>query len=222
MPRLTSRGCPGRQLVLAVATVLAAAGVLLVWPGPAPPTSQGTQRTPAVPPATPTRSPPSAAHAPTPARTSPTASATSSPSATRAGSAAADQDLAEPDGDPVLGGIPATVPADAGQHAASAAATAFLHAFARPTDDAPGWWDRVRPLLTPQAALDYAGTDPARVPFTRITGPGLIQPVVDEEAHLVTFVRIPTDAGVYLVHLQHDGIDWLVSRVTPPAEAGNQ
>lgn len=86
-----------------------------------------------------------------------------------------------------------------------AAASEFMTAFARP---APGtdpvqWWSQVEPLMAQRAAEVYAGTDPQRVPFTQVTGPAQVVPT-PAPAHLLRQVRVPTDAGSYLVGLETD------------------
>lgn len=85
------------------------------------------------------------------------------------------------------------------------AASEFMTDFARP---APGtdpvqWWSQVEPLMAQRAAEVYAGTDPQRVPFTQVTGPAQVVPT-PAPAHLLRQVRVPTDAGSYLVGLETD------------------
>ncbi len=155
--------------------------------------------------------------------TLPTSTASSTPVITAATpsstSSMTDQDELEPIGDPApAGGIPATPAATPEQRQAIAAAEAFMRAFARPAAvaDRDAWWAAVAPLMTPQGRLDYVGVDPTRVPFTTLTGPGLIQPQPQEaDSHLQTLVRIPTDAGDYLLALEHRQLGWLVARATP-------
>jgi hypothetical protein len=99
---------------------------------------------------------------------------------------------------------------------AARTAVAFMTAFARPArGSAAGWWRTVAPYLTAQAREDYRGVDPASVPFTRVTGPATVLPP-EEESHLVVLLKVPTDAGVYVVHLVPAGAGWAVSRLTPP------
>ena len=116
---------------------------------------------------------------------------------------------------------PATTPSPAGTAQAAQWAIAtdlagrFLKAFARPTagttNDA--WWATVQPYLTSQAAADYAGTDPANVPFTSVTGVGVVVPV-DAPDSLVTMVQVPTDAGPYLVEIRFTPEGLKVSRAS--------
>lgn len=176
----------------------------------------------------PTATPPpssttSATRPPTP-RVSPPPSSTSSTSSPRVStptlppSPGAD---GEGEGSPV----PATAtptPAGTAQAAHWASATAlagrFLKAFARPAvgTSPAAWWSSVQPYLTTQAVADYAGTDPANVPFTATTGPGVIVPV-DAPDSLVTAVLVPTDAGPYLVEIRSTPDGLRVARATPQA-----
>lgn len=119
--------------------------------------------------------------------------------------------------------VPATAtptPAGAAQAAQWASATdlagRFLKAFARPTAGTTtnAWWATVQPYLTSQAAADYAGTDPANVPFTSVTGAGVVVPV-DAPDSLVTMVQVPTDAGPYLVEIRSTPEGLKVTRATP-------
>jgi hypothetical protein len=98
-------------------------------------------------------------------------------------------------------------------------AVQFLRAFARPQDDVDDrvWWAGVKPLLTEQAAHDYAGVDPRNVPFTDVTGPAVL---VESEApaHLLTIAQVPTDAGTYLVEMTTGPEGVRVARATPSTE----
>lgn len=105
------------------------------------------------------------------------------------------------------------------------AASAFMKAFARPTSAGSAqWWERVRPLLSVQARQDFLGADPTQVPFTRITGSASRVELEDAEGSqgLVVLVAVPTDAGLYVVHLVPGPRGWLVSRVTAPARPDMQ
>jgi hypothetical protein len=125
----------------------------------------------------------------------------------------------EPAGTP----LPATGTVAAGSAEQSAAwapaaarAVGFMHAFARPPAgvNASAWWARVVSYLSPAAAADYAGTDPANVPFTAVTGPATVVPV-EAPTELVIVVRVPTDAGDYLVDIQTTPTGLWVTRATP-------
>lgn len=171
--------------------------------GAAPaPTSSVTSTTPA---------PTSRSSLPSSSTSAPRPSATSAPHP-----AGSDGEI---EGTPVP---PATTPSPAGTAQAAQWAIAtdlagrFLKAFARPTagttNDA--WWATVQPYLTSQAAADYAGTDPANVPFTSVTGAGVVVPV-DAPDSLVTMVQVPTDAGPYLVEIRSTPEGLKVIRATP-------
>lgn len=98
-------------------------------------------------------------------------------------------------------------------------AVAFMKAFARPSSSstsAATWWAKVKPYLTPQAAADYDGTDPANVPFTAVTGAGVIV-VLDAADSEVTAVRVPTNAGPYLVEILSGPDGSRVTRATREA-----
>ena len=79
------------------------------------------------------------------------------------------------------------------------------------------WWADVEPLLTPEAAEDYAYVDPANIPVRELTGDGFI--VYDASAYVPT-VEIPADAGRYqlVLNRKHADIPWPVSRITPVEE----
>lgn len=95
------------------------------------------------------------------------------------------------------------------------AAETAMRAFAQPDLSYDDWWVWVEPLLTQQAAQDYAHVDPANIPAHEVTGGGVI--VEDTSAYVAT-VEVPTDVGAYRVLLIRQDADapWLVSRLTPP------
>lgn len=105
----------------------------------------------------------------------------------------------------------------AAREAVVEAAEAALTAFARPHLDYETWWAELEPLLTPQAAEDYAYVDPANVPVTAVTGPGQL---VDDTSAYVARVEVPTDVGPYTVIVSRaDGAaPWLTTRITPPQD----
>ena len=135
------------------------------------------------------------------------------------------------------GSLPTPLPPpthDAGSSdAALAQATAAVTAFARPGLDAQTWWAELAPLLSPAALEAYAGTDPAEVPASAVTGPAW--PGESASNYLAT-VFVPTTAGDYAVLLVREGggAPWLVERIsqvragsagsqgiTPPTEVGS-
>lgn len=107
---------------------------------------------------------------------------------------------------------------DAASRAAAVdAAAKAMTAFARPDLDYDTWWTSVEPLLTQQAAQDYAYVDPANVPARQVTGSAQL---VDETSAYIAGVEVPTDVGVYTVMLSRadEASPWLVVRFTPPEE----
>jgi len=105
----------------------------------------------------------------------------------------------------------------ASRTAALDAATKAMTAFARPDLDYDTWWKAVEPLLTQQAAEDYAYVDPVNVPARQVTGTAQL---VDETSAYIAGVEVPTNAGVYTVMLSRadGGSPWLVVRFSPPEE----
>jgi hypothetical protein len=103
---------------------------------------------------------------------------------------------------------------DASREAAVDAAETALRAFAQPDLDHDTWWAGLEPLLTQDAAVDYAYVDPANIPVREVTGEGVI---VDDTSTYVATVEVPTDAGKYhiLVIRQDADSPWLVSRISP-------
>ena len=101
---------------------------------------------------------------------------------------------------------------------ATDAAVKAMTAFARPTLDYDTWWSEVEPLLTIQAAQDYAYVDPATIPASAVTGPGVI---VDDTSAYLARVEVPTNAGTYtlIVSRTNAASPWLVSRFNPPQDA---
>ncbi len=101
---------------------------------------------------------------------------------------------------------------------AAATATAFMRAFARPAPplDQSAWWAKVEVFMSPLAAADYQDTDPAAVPFDRVTGRAAVMPT-DAPSDLLTAVKVPTDAGDYIVELQTTETGMQVTRAVPPS-----
>lgn len=90
--------------------------------------------------------------------------------------------------------------------AASKTATAFMKAYARPKKgtDASEWWDKAKGYLTAKAQQEYAGADPQNIPFAKVTGPASVTPLMDVPQDLDLPVKVPTDAGVFTVHVSDD------------------
>lgn len=113
--------------------------------------------------------------------------------------------------------IATAAPADEESTAAAVIiAEKLMTAFARPDVDQPAWIDGLYPYLTQAAGTAYAGTDPAKVPVSEVTGSGS---VVDGATAYALLVTIPTNIGSYVVSLtrQAPTDPWLADRVTPPA-----
>ena len=108
----------------------------------------------------------------------------------------------------------------ASRAAASDAAAEAMTLFARQDVDAQTWWSELVPLMSARAAQDYRYVDPANVPATRVTGAVKLLP---QETPTVARVRVPTDAGVYLLVLSRTAAEprWVVERFTPPESAGD-
>lgn len=115
-------------------------------------------------------------------------------------------------------GIPSATWDTPAQAAAITRAEGFMRAFTRTDLPAPRWWAGVTGFLTPQAASDFQGTDPAQVTASHLTGPGAI---LTQTAGVVAVVDLPTGAGTYQVTMTRAGADqpWLVSLVTAPQGA---
>ncbi|MEO7069592.1 MAG: hypothetical protein ABI131_03785 [Nostocoides sp.] len=90
-----------------------------------------------------------------------------------------------------------------------------MQAFARPDLSEAGWWARVSPLLTASAQQNMYGTDPARIPVTKLTGKATALPNAEKDARIVT---VPTDIGDYTLFLLWDRPTsrWLVQTAQPP------
>lgn len=113
--------------------------------------------------------------------------------------------------------IATAAPADETSIAAAlTVAEKLMTAFARPGVDQAAWMDGLYPYLTQAAGTAYAGTDPAKVPASEVTGSGS---VVDGATAYALLVTVPTNIGPYVVSLtrQAPTDPWLADRVTPPA-----
>lgn len=94
-------------------------------------------------------------------------------------------------------------------------AEAAMKAFARPTKKKvtrTQWFTGLRRYLTGEAAEAYESTDPRKVPFTRITRPVTMGPIVDE-ADLTRCVDVATNAGPYRVWISM--LDYRVEAFQP-------
>jgi hypothetical protein len=112
--------------------------------------------------------------------------------------------------------IPTAEPADTTSTVAAViVAEKLMNAFARPNVDATTWINGLYPYLTQVGGAAYAGTDPAKVPVNKITGPGA---VVEGATQYALLVKVPTNIGDYVISLTRKTPDnpWLADRVTPP------
>lgn len=109
----------------------------------------------------------------------------------------------------------------AAQASATAAATTAVNAWIRKDLPPAPWWAGMLPYLTVGAQADYAGTDQAQVPGSRIKR-GAQAALGDRGTAYLAVVAVPTDAGPYTVLLERgpevgtDAEHWLASRLTPP------
>lgn len=149
------------------------------------------------------------------------------PSATPSGSPAVPESVrsltpapsdAEPDDGVQPGRHEAPEWDEASRQAVVDAAVTAMTAFARPGLAFDAWWEDIEPLLTPEAARDYAYVDPVNIPAAAVTGPAVI---VDDTSAYLAHVEVPTDVGAYTLILSREDAraPWLVSRFTPPEEA---
>lgn len=113
--------------------------------------------------------------------------------------------------------IATAAPADETSIAAAVTvAEKLMTAFARPGVDETTWINGLYPYLTQEAGAAYAGTNPAKVPVTEVTGVGS---VVDGATEYALLVSVPTNIGPYVVSLTRQAPTdaWLADRLTPPA-----
>lgn len=101
--------------------------------------------------------------------------------------------------------------------AAVSVAEKLMAAFARPDVDETTWINGLYHYLTQAAGTAYAGTDPAKVPVSEVTGAGA---VVEGHTAYALLVTVPTNIGPYVISLTRAAPTdpWLADRVTPPAE----
>jgi len=87
--------------------------------------------------------------------------------------------------------------------------------FARPSLDADRWGSDLAPLLSPAAQTAHVGVDPAEIPVTEVSGPGVL---VEEGTARLADIDVPTDVGTYRLLLSRADVDgpWLVEIIQPP------
>lgn len=112
---------------------------------------------------------------------------------------------------------PADAPAsDADTSQGIQVAELFMTAFTRTDLDKTAWFAGIRGFLTDYSVTAYQYTEPASVSAHSVTGTGTLVPGATST---IAAVDVPTDAGVYQVHLIRAAVSdpWLVDRAVPPA-----
>ncbi|MBO1741026.1 hypothetical protein [Leifsonia sp. TF02-11] len=114
----------------------------------------------------------------------------------------------------VEGWTPAAVTPAPDASAADQVAVAFMQAFVATSRSPNEWFDGIAPYLSSYARTAYADTDPNLIPARHVIGPAEIISTSDVAAQ----VRIPTDAGTYLVQLARTDPagGWEVDRAIAP------
>lgn len=104
---------------------------------------------------------------------------------------------------------------DEARISALAAGYEVMSAFARPDAPQEQWWADLEPLLSQQAAEEYAWVDPANIPISSASEPEQL----DEVSPSVARVHVETDEGTYVVTLSREGDshDWLAEDLAPPS-----
>lgn len=99
-------------------------------------------------------------------------------------------------------------------------ATRAMRLFVRQDVSAAKWWTDLEPLLTPQAAQAYEGTDPTWGAPIKVTGKA---DLVEGGSAYLARVHFLTNQGTYLVLLSRSAArdPWLVERFTPPEDLGH-
>lgn len=108
----------------------------------------------------------------------------------------------------------------AGRTSAASVASRAIKLYVRQDVSATTWWNDLEPLLTPNAAQAYEGTDPTWGPKVNVTGPGK---VLEGGSAYLARVHFRTNHGTYLVLLSRSSATdpWLVERFTPPEDRGD-
>lgn len=109
---------------------------------------------------------------------------------------------------------PAPTANAAAQSDALQAAVKVMTTFAQPQLSASAWMQQMTPLLSQSGATAYEGTDPSQIPVHQVTGGPTL---VDGATDVALIVRVPTDAGDYLVSLSRTSSSgkWLADRIRP-------
>lgn len=106
---------------------------------------------------------------------------------------------------------------DEARTSALAAGYEVMQAFARPDEPHQQWWTDLEPLLSQQAAENYAWVDPANIPISNIAEPDRLEEVSPSIAQ----VHVETDEGTYVVTLSREGNghDWRAEDIAPPGRS---
>lgn len=114
----------------------------------------------------------------------------------------------------VGGWTPAPVAPTADVSAADQVAAAFMQEFVTTSRNPAEWYDGVAPYLSSYARTAYTDTNPNLIPARHVIGAAELVSTTDVAAQ----VRIPTDAGIYLVQLARadPALGWAVDRAIAP------
>jgi hypothetical protein len=101
--------------------------------------------------------------------------------------------------------------------AAIAAAHQVMIRYARPQLSAQAWLSGMDPVLTQDAAAQFAGTDPSQIPAHQVTGAATL---ASDSTGGGAVATVPTDAGTYQVFLTraNGSTVWLAEQITPPGQ----
>ncbi len=89
-------------------------------------------------------------------------------------------------------------------------ATKFVSVWARPDQPAMSWLAALTPLTTASFRESLSGSDPARVPASKVTGAARGQ-----QSGSRALVTVPTDAGALEVSVVREGGQWKVADIAP-------
>lgn len=86
----------------------------------------------------------------------------------------------------------------------------FVAAWARPDEPAASWLATLGPLSTTPFRQSLSGSDPGRVPASKITGAARA-----ELSGNTATITVPTDAGALVVSVALEGGQWKVADIAP-------
>jgi hypothetical protein len=101
--------------------------------------------------------------------------------------------------------------------AAIAAAHQVMIRYARPQLSAQAWLSGMDPVLTQDAAAQFAGTAPSQIPAHQVSGAATL---ASDSTGGGAVATVPTDAGTYQVFLTraNGSTVWLAEQITPPGQ----